>query len=119
MLRNGFVVLFAALFSLFAGALAFVDSAQARTTVASWYGPGLAGNPTASGEPFNPNDYTAAHRTIPMGTGLTVCHNDCVDVRVNDRGPHLANREIDLSSAAANEIGVSGKGVAVVEVYGA
>ncbi len=115
MLRKVFAMLFAALVcaSIFAG------PASARSTVASWYGPGLAGNHTASGEPFRPDDHTAAHRTIPMGTELTVCHEGCVDVRVNDRGPHLNDREIDLSAAAAHEIGVSDKGVATVEVHGA
>ena len=115
MLRKSFALLFAALFC----ASVFAGPAWARTTVASWYGPGLAGNPTASGERFNPGDFTAAHRTIPMGSKLTVCHEGCVDVRVNDRGPHLADREIDLSAAAADRIGVTRKGVATVEVYGA
>jgi rare lipoprotein A len=54
-----------------------------------------------------------------MGTELTVCHEGCVDVRVNDRGPHVGDREIDLSAAAAHEIGISNKGVAAVEVHGA
>jgi rare lipoprotein A len=115
MLRKSFALLFAALFC----ASVFAGPASARTTVASWYGPGLAGNPTASGETFRPEEYTAAHRTIPMGTELTVCHEGCVDVRVNDRGPHVADREIDLSAAAAHAIGVSNKGVAAVEVHGA
>jgi rare lipoprotein A len=97
----------------------FGGPASARTTVASWYGPGLAGNPTVSGERFDPGAFTAAHRTIPMGSKLTVCHEGCVDVRVNDRGPHLADREIDLSAAATHEIEVSKKGVAAVEVHGA
>jgi rare lipoprotein A len=115
MLRRSFVALFAA----YVCCLAFVDSADARSTTASWYGPGLAGNPTANGERFDPGAHTAAHRTLPMGTRLTVCHEGCVDVRVNDRGPHIANREIDLSAAAANKIGVQRKGLAPVEVYGA
>jgi rare lipoprotein A len=115
MLRKSFALLFATLFC----ASVFAGPASARTTVASWYGPGLAGTPTASGEPFRPEEHTAAHRTIPMGTELTVCHEGCVDVRVNDRGPHGADREIDLSAAAAHEIGVSNKGVAAVEVHGA
>lgn len=115
MLRKSFSLLFAALVC----ASVFAGPASARPTVASWYGPGLAGNPTASGERFDPGAFTAAHRTLPMGTKLTVCHEGCVDVRVNDRGPHLADREIDLSAAAAERIGVSKKGVAPVEVHGA
>ena len=110
---------FSAVFAAFVCCLAFVGSVEARTTTASWYGPGLAGNPTANGEPFDPGDYTAAHRTIPLGTKLTVCHEGCVDVRVNDRGPHLGDREIDLSAAAASKIGVQDEGVATVEVYDA
>jgi rare lipoprotein A len=73
----------------------------------------------ATGEPFDPGAYTAAHRTIPLGTELTVCHEGCVDVRVNDRGPYLDDREIDLSAAAASKIGGQEEGVAPVEVYGA
>ena len=115
MLPKYFALLFAALFC----ASVFAGPASARPSVASWYGPGLAGNPTASGERFDPGDFTAAHRTVPMGAKLTVCHEGCVDVRVNDRGPHLADREIDLSAAAADRIGVTRKGVATVEVYGA
>ena len=115
MLPKYFALLFAALFC----ASVFAGPASARPSVASWYGPGLAGNPTASGERFNPGDFTAAHRTVPMGAKLTVCHEGCVDVRVNDRGPHVADREIDLSAAAADTIGVTRKGVATVEVHGA
>ena len=54
-----------------------------------------------------------------MGTEVTVCHEGCVGERVNDRGPHLADWEIDLSAAAANKIGVQHKGIAPVEVYDA
>jgi rare lipoprotein A len=90
-----------------------------RTTTASWYGPGLAGNPTASGESFDPGDYTAAHHTIPLGTKLTVCHEGCVDVRVNDWGRHVGDRERDLRAAAASKVSVQDEGVVPVEVYGA
>lgn len=115
MLRKISVMLLGAFFCL----LTTTNPAWARTTVASWYGPGLEGNPTASGEPFNSNAYTAAHRTLPMNSVVEVCHEGCVDVRINDRGPHVGDREIDLSAAAAHDIGVSDEGVAVVEVHGA
>jgi rare lipoprotein A len=115
MLRKFFVVLLGAFFC----ALSTTGPAWARTTVASWYGPGFEGSPTASGEPFSSGAHTAAHRTLPMHSVFEVCHEGCVDVRINDRGPHLADREIDLSAAAAHQIGVSVEGVAVVEVHGA
>jgi Lytic transglycolase len=85
--------------------------------VASYYGPELAGNPTASGEPYNPERYTAAHRNMPFGTRLLVSREgDSVSVTVNDRGPHVDGRDLDLSEAAAETIGLPGPGVAPVEV---
>jgi len=74
---------------------------------ASWYGPGFQGKRTASGERFDMNELTAAHRTLPFGTRVRV-HNTRngreVVVRINDRGPHIRDRIIDLSKAAAGEI---------------
>jgi rare lipoprotein A len=84
---------------------------------ASYYGYALAGLPTASGEPFNPEEYTAAHKSLPLGTELLVKHNDeAVKVTVNDRGPYIAGRELDLSVGAAQEIGLTGPGEDQVEV---
>ena len=75
--------------------------------VASWYGPGFAGHRTASGESFNPREYTAAHRTLPFGSRVRVSMNGrSVVVRINDRGPFTAGRVIDLSQAAAAELGL-------------
>ena len=71
---------------------------------ASWYGPGFHGRRTASGERFDMNDLTAAHRTLPFGTRLLVrniTNGQEVVVRINDRGPRIRNRIIDLSRAAA------------------
>jgi rare lipoprotein A len=71
--------------------------------MASWYGARFAGHRTASGERFNPGDYTAAHRTLPFGTRVRVtdAEGDSVIVRINDRGPFARGRVIDLSQAAA------------------
>ena len=84
---------------------------------ASYYGAELAGNPTASGEPFDPSDLTAAHRTLPFGTRLRVTNDKTgasVVVRVNDRGPFHADRVVDVSTAAAEEIGLRRAGTAHV-----
>ena len=75
--------------------------------MASWYGAELAGHRTASGERFNPSELTAAHRTLPLGTKVRVTyHGESVVVRINDRGPFAKGRVIDLSRAAAEEIGL-------------
>ena len=93
------------------------EEALAEPMLSSWYGPGLEGNLTASGEVFDPyNDYTAAHPYLPMGTVLEVCYADCAVVRVNDRGPYVGGRDLDLSQAAAEDIGLTGVGTDVVEV---
>lgn len=93
------------------------EKAQAEPMLSSWYGPGLEGNLTASGEVFDPySDYTAAHPYLPFGTELEVCYVDCTVVRVNDRGPYVAGRDLDLSQAAAEEIGLTTVGTDVVEV---
>jgi rare lipoprotein A len=80
---------------------------------ASWYGPGFHGRRTASGETFNTNDLTAAHRTLPFGTKVRVVNKrtgKSVVVRINDRGPYAHGRVIDLSKASAQAIGISGVG---------
>jgi rare lipoprotein A len=87
--------------------------------VASYYGHELAGNRTASGERFNPGAMTAAHRTLPLGTKLRVTNKTngrSVIVRVNDRGPFVGNRILDVSLAAAREIGMVRSGKAVVRI---
>lgn len=86
---------------------------------ASYYGRELAGNPTASGEPFDPSDLTAAHRTLPLGTRVRVTHErtgESVVVRVNDRGPFHGDRVIDLSRAAADAIGLTQRGTGTVSI---
>ena len=85
--------------------------------MASYYGYSHAGNPTASGEPFNPAGYTAAHKTLPFGTQLLVGYGgNSTVVTINDRGPYVDGRDVDLSEAAAETIGLTGAGVAPVEV---
>ncbi len=86
---------------------------------ASWYSPSLAGAKTASGEAYVPTKLTAAHRTLPFGTHVLVTnlHNDkSIVVRINDRGPFVHGRVIDLSQSAANQIGMIRQGVAQVKV---
>ncbi|WP_232214616.1 septal ring lytic transglycosylase RlpA family protein [Rubidibacter lacunae] len=87
--------------------------------VASWYGPGFHGRPTASGERFNSNDLTAAHRSLPFGTKVRVTNTrngQSVIVRINDRGPFTGGRVIDLSAAAAREIGLVNSGIGPVRI---
>ncbi|MBJ7437952.1 MAG: septal ring lytic transglycosylase RlpA family protein [Sphingopyxis sp.] len=77
--------------------------------MASYYGNELAGNRTASGERFNPSQLTAAHRSLPFGSRVRVtntANGDSVVVRINDRGPFSHGRVIDVSHAAAREIGM-------------
>jgi rare lipoprotein A len=84
---------------------------------ASWYGPGFHGKRTASGETFNTNELTAAHRTLPFGTKVKVVNKKTgrsVVVRINDRGPYAHGRVIDLSRASAKAIGIDGVGSVTV-----
>ena len=76
---------------------------------ASWYGGSFQGRRTANGERFDTSDLTAASKTLPFGTRLRVCRGErCVVVRVNDRGPYVGDRVLDLSRAAAQALGYSG-----------
>ncbi|MFP2899362.1 septal ring lytic transglycosylase RlpA family protein [Corallococcus sp. 4LFB] len=88
--------------------------------IASFYGPGLHGRPTASGEKFNQNALTAAHRTARFGSCVKVMNMENgrqVEVRVNDRGPFVDGRIIDVSKAAAKALGMLDKGLARVRLY--
>lgn len=94
-----------------------MDYPEPKAGRASWYGPGFAGRKTASGERFNPEELTGAHRTLPLGTRVRVTnlHNGrSVLVRINDRGPFIRHRDIDLSAGAARELQMIGRGVASV-----
>ena len=102
-----------------------VDAAAIEVTpleqgLASWYGPGFHRRRTASGEVFDMHGFTAAHRTLPFGTQLCVrslVNGRAVAVRINDRGPHLRDRVIDLSQAAARELGLMGLGIKPVAFW--
>jgi rare lipoprotein A len=86
-----------------------VPAVAGQSMRATWYGQELAGNRTASGERFNPNGLTAAHRTPPFGTCLRVSNpktGRSVSVRVNDRGPFTKGVSLDLSHGAARAIGM-------------
>ncbi len=91
--------------------------------VASWYGEGFRGRKTASGERFNPDHMTAAHRKLPFGSVVRVIRadgevdKDGVELRINDRGPYTGGRVIDVSASAAGKLGFKGAGLAPVRVY--
>ncbi|SRR5579875_2246617 len=90
-----------------------------HVTVASWYGPGFIGRRTASGQVYRPDDLTAASRSLPLGTRVQVTNLDngkSVVVRVDDRGPYVRGRGIDLSQRAAENIGLNHSGIARVVV---
>lgn len=92
------------------------ERAKAEEALASWYGPGFSGLPTASGEPYDPFGFTAAHKTMPLGTELLIGYGgNSVEVIVNDRGPYVGERELDLSQSAAQAIGLTEAGVDVVQ----
>ena len=116
-----------AFYSLLIAFLASCSSVRIRTstspvyektnTVASWYGPKFHGRPTSSGEIFNMYAMTCAHKEYPFGTRLKVTNienNRSAECVVNDRGPFVEGRDIDLSYAVAKEIGVIGPGISRV-----
>ena len=90
-----------------------------QTGIASWYGKDFHGKKTANGEIYNMHAMTAAHKTLPLGTWVRVynlTNGKSCDVRVNDRGPFVRGRIIDLSYSAAKEIGLVGPGTAKVRI---
>ncbi len=91
-----------------------------QSGLASWYGKKFHGRRTASGEKFNMTEFTAAHRRLKFGTRVRVespTTGRSVVVRINDRGPFSKGRIIDLSKAAARELGILKKGFAKVDLY--
>jgi rare lipoprotein A len=93
--------------------------AQVQTGKASFYADKFDGSPTASGEKYRKSKFTAAHKTLPFGTRIRVTNlsnNETVEVVVNDRGPYVENRVIDLSRAAAEKLGFVNQGLADVRL---
>jgi len=96
-----------------------IEPMPIRTGQASWYGPGFSGKKTASGDIFNDDKFTAAHKTLPLGTKAKVTNlsnGKSVKVEINDRGPYIGNRIIDLSQAAAHALGMIDRGVVQVRI---
>ena len=106
-----------AAFAMLAGAVSVTQAdAAAQTGKASYYKHGAR---TANGERFDPHGFTAAHRTLPFGTKVLVTNvktGKSVIVRINDRGPFIKNRIIDVSYGAAKVLGMTGAGVATVKI---
>jgi rare lipoprotein A len=99
--------------------IATPDFSEIDGGMASYYGDELAGNRTASGERFDPGQLTGAHRSLPFGSMVrvtNVSNGDSVVVRINDRGPFSRGRVIDISHAAAREIGMHRSGTARVKL---
>lgn len=96
-----------------------VDFVDMGTMKASWYGPGFHGKKTANGEVYDQMSFTAAHKSLKFGTLLKITNpknNKSVIVRINDRGPYIQGRDLDLSKAAALELGFVKKGVSRIKV---
>lgn len=105
-------------------ALAALAAARPRrqvleTGIASWYGPGFAGRPTANGEAYDPAGMTAAHKELPLGAEVIVVNLENgreARLRINDRGPFVGERVIDVSQAAARRLGFYHDGLARVRI---
>ena len=97
------------------------ETLQVQYGVASWYGPDFHGKPTSSGEIYDMYQLTCAHNTFPLGTTVMVTNLEngrSIELKVNDRGPFVKERIIDLSYAAAQMLGIWEKGTAYVKVEG-
>ncbi|WP_242921711.1 septal ring lytic transglycosylase RlpA family protein [Pontibacter liquoris] len=97
----------------------FAQSNDIQKGQASWYGSQYHGKKTSSGERYNKNDMTAAHNTLPFGTKVKVtnlANNESVVVRINDRGPYVGERIIDVSEAAARKLHMRSQGIGDVKV---
>ena len=98
---------------LLAGASA---TTSAGTMLTSWYGPGFFTEISRQTEKCMTRKLSAAHKTLPFGTKLRVCYKGCATVRINDRGPFIGERELDVSYGVAKSIGLIKPGVAEVKV---
>jgi rare lipoprotein A len=95
------------------------EPAFRQVGTASWYGPGFHGKRTASGERYDQNDLTAAHRKLPLGSEVKVTNLEngrSIVVEINDRGPYIKGRVIDLSKAAARRLGIVEDGLGKVRI---
>jgi rare lipoprotein A len=113
------VYLLLCILSLLVGATLFADKLYEQEGLASWYGGKFQGRRTANGEIFDTAEFTAAHKTLAFGTIVKVTNLEngkSTVVRINDRGPFIAGRIIDLSRAAAVAIELAGRGVARVRI---
>ena len=98
-------------------ALTYTCWSQPITGVASWYGERYRGRPTASGEIYNPDKLTAAHRTLPFGTIVRCTYqNKSVVVKITDRGPFVTGRIIDLSKAAFAKLAPTSRGLIKIKL---
>jgi rare lipoprotein A len=100
-------------------AVAGGDAAFKQKGIASYYADRFQGRKTASGVRYDKRALTAAHKTLPLGTKVRVTNlksGESVDVEINDRGPHVKGRVVDLSKAAARELGMTGAGLVKVQV---
>lgn len=98
-------------------ALTYTCWSQPVTGVASWYGERYRGRPTASGEIYNPDKFTAAHRTLPFGTIVRCTYqNKSVVVKITDRGPFVKGRIIDLSKAAFAKLAPTSRGLIKIKL---
>lgn len=96
-----------------------MEAPKVQTGRASWYGPGFHGRKTANGEVFNMNSMTAAHRSLKLGTRIlveNVENGQSAILRVNDRGPYVGQRVLDVSKAAAHTLGFHNDGLAQVKI---
>ena len=97
----------------------YAPTGQVLRGLASWYGPGFVGSPTASGSPYDPERMTCAHKTLRLGTVLRVSANGrAVSCLVNDRGPYVGPRILDMSRAGSRALGFDGVQSVVIEVLG-
>jgi rare lipoprotein A (peptidoglycan hydrolase) len=95
----------------------YVTTGQTASGTASWYGPGFVGRPTASGAPYDPERLTCANKELPLGTVVHVTANGyAVNCLVNDRGPYIAGRILDMSRAGSRALGYSGLAEVTIEV---
>ncbi|MDT7550031.1 MAG: rare lipoprotein, partial [Actinomycetota bacterium] len=95
----------------------YAPTGQRIAGTASWYGPGFVGSPTASGAPYDPERLTCANKELPLGTVIRVSANDrAVSCLVNDRGPYVGDRILDMSRAGSRALGYDGLASVVIEV---